>query len=212
MIYRDLHLLPDRAVFWAAESALIISDPHFGKASSFRRSGVPVPHGTTPRDLDRLTTLLEATSAARLIILGDFFHHRTGQCDRTMDLLAAWRRRHSGLKIQLVLGNHDRHSDLPPDDWQIDVFERPLPYGPYLLCHEPCRHEELYVLSGHLHPAVRLSDRTGHGLTVPCFYFGRDHAMLPAFGSFTGTATVRPQPGDRIFALADGEIIPLPVR
>src|SRR5690606_12228032 len=116
---------------------------------------------------------------------------------------------HGQLEIEIVLGNHDRHSALPPPEWAFKIEEKPVERGPFLFCHEPCRREGLYVLSGHIHPAVRLADATGHGLTVPCFYFGRDHAMLPAFGEFTGTARVRPEPGDAVFALADGEVIPL---
>jgi DNA ligase-associated metallophosphoesterase len=205
-----LQLLGDRAIFWPAESALIISDPHFGKAASFRHSGIPVPHGTTPADLARLNMLLSETGARRLTILGDFFHHHTGQCERTMALLSDWRAAHADLVIELIIGNHDRHSAPPPAEWQIQVENRPAARGPFLLCHEPCRHENLYILSGHIHPAVRLTDSTGHGLTVPCFYFGEHHAMLPAFGSFTGTARIHPQPGDAVYAVIDGEIIPIP--
>jgi hypothetical protein len=47
----------------------------------------------------------------------------------------------------------------------------------------------------------------GRALTLPCFYFGRDYALLPAFGEFTGTAVVRPRTGERVFVLAEGEII-----
>lgn len=205
----QLELLPDRALFWRKESALIISDPHFGKASSFRHMGIPVPHGTTPTDLARLTALLAQTAARRLIVLGDFFHHRTGQCERTMGLLSEWRSVQGNLDIEIVLGNHDRHSALPPQEWNVQIAEKPVERGPFLLCHEPCQRKGLYVLSGHIHPAIRLTDTTGHGLTVPCFYFGKDHAMLPAFGEFTGTARVRPTTGDVVFAVAEGEIIPL---
>lgn len=206
----SMHLLADRAIYWPAEATLMISDPHFGKASSFRQSGIPVPHGTTPTDLARLTALLVQTGARRLIVLGDFFHHHTGQCDRTMALLADWRTAHASLAIEVVIGNHDRHSAPPPRGWNIAIEQKPVERGPFLLCHEPCRHEALYVLSGHIHPAIRVNDpATGHGLTVPCFYFGQHHAMLPAFGSFTGTARVKPEPGDTVFALVDGEIIPL---
>jgi len=51
----------------------------------------------------------------------------------------------------------------------------------------------------------------GRALTLPCFYFGRDYALLPAFGEFTGTAVVRPRAGERVFVLAGDEIIAKPV-
>lgn len=205
----DLLLLPHRAAFWSSEKALFISDPHFGKASSFRSAGIPVPVGTTSADLHRLNQLLEMTGATRLIVLGDFFHHKSGQCDRTMALLSEWRRAHSGLVITIILGNHDRNSYLPPLEWEVEIHHEPLEYGPFLLCHEPCRHESLYVLSGHIHPGIRLRDRSGPHLMVPCFYFGADYGILPAFGSFTGTMQVVQNHGDAVFAIADDQVIPL---
>jgi len=44
-------------------------------------------------------------------------------------------------------------------------------------------------------------------IQLPCFYFGEKYAVLPAFGKFTGTYPVDPQPGDRIFALVSGNIM-----
>ncbi len=205
----ELVLLPDRAVFWPLQNALLISDPHFGKASSFRNAGIPVPVGTTPADLRRLNGLLEVTKATRLIVLGDFFHHRSGQCDRTMALLSEWRRTFSDLTITIILGNHDRHSHLPPPEWDVEIHDKPLPFAPFLLCHEPCQHEGLYVLSGHIHPGIRLRDPGGHYLTLPCFYFGADFGILPAFGSFTGMMQVTRNNGDAVFGIADDEVIPM---
>lgn len=208
----ELLLLPDRAVYWPRQHALIITDPHFGKASAFRHSGIPVPMGTTPADLARLTSLIAQTEAKQLIILGDFFHHRTGQCDRTMTLLAQWRQAHSSLNILLVMGNHDRSSDEPPPEWNIRLERRPVEFPPFLLCHEPCRKEGLFVLCGHVHPSVSLRDPIGHALRVPCYWFGSEAGMLPAFGGFTGSAKVHPVPGDQVFGIVEDQIIPIPVK
>ncbi|NNM27435.1 MAG: ligase-associated DNA damage response endonuclease PdeM [Phycisphaerales bacterium] len=59
------------------------------------------------------------------------------------------------------------------------------------------------VIAGHLHPGVRLHDidAGGGSLRCPCFVFGPRRALLPAFGSFTGLAIVRPRVDDRIFAV-----------
>ena len=42
---------------------------------------------------------------------------------------------------------------------------------------------------------------------LACFLFGEEVALLPAFGSFTGSAPVYPEPGDRAFVVADGEVL-----
>ncbi len=206
----NLELLGDRAVYWPRKETLIIADPHFGKPSAYRNAGIPVPIGTTADDLLRLNNILLSTAAKRLVVLGDFFHHRTGQCDHTMTALAQWRRSSTGLEVLIVMGNHDRSSDPPPLEWNVDYQRNPVEDGPFLFCHEPCRKANLFVLSGHIHPAVTLRDTIGPPLRVPCFLFSEDHALLPAFGGFTGTATVRPQPGDQVYGIANGSVIRIP--
>lgn len=43
-------------------------------------------------------------------------------------------------------------------------------------------------------------------MRLPCFHFGSRCGILPAFGSFTGTATPALEPGDRVFVVSDGEV------
>jgi hypothetical protein len=45
---------------------------------------------------------------------------------------------------------------------------------------------------------------------LPCFWFGAEVGLLPAFGGFTGSADVAPRGGDRVFVIADGEVIEVP--
>jgi hypothetical protein len=47
-------------------------------------------------------------------------------------------------------------------------------------------------------------------MRAACFYFSKNLALLPAFGSFTGTHPVSPRAGDRVFAVGDGRVIMLP--
>jgi metallophosphoesterase superfamily enzyme len=63
------------------------------------------------------------------------------------------------------------------------------------------------VLAGHIHPAISLSGPGGQHERLPCFLFGERIGLLPAFGGFTGGATVRPRRGDRVFALAGEEVV-----
>jgi len=51
--------------------------------------------------------------------------------------------------------------------------------------------------------AARLSLMWFQPKTTP----GPRVGVLPAFGAFTGAATVSPAPGDRVFALADEQVI-----
>jgi len=235
-----LWLLPERAVYWPGGGALIVADPHFGKAAAFRAGGIPVPGGTTAEMLRRLSAALDRTAAARLLVLGDLLHARSGRAPEMLAAVAAWRAARPGLRLTLIRGNHDSRAGDPPADWGVECLDAPVGEPPFVWLHKPPTSDQLpvsskqwplissqpdegksvpalatgnwqlvtgnYPVAGHVHPAVALSGN-GRTMTLPCFYFGHDYALLPAFGEFTGTAVVRPRAGERVFVLAGGEII-----
>ncbi len=205
----ELALLPERAVWWARTETLFIADPHFGKAATFRLAGLPVPERTHDEDLHRLGGLIERFSAKHLVILGDFFHARAGRSATTMLALAEWRRRHAGIRMRLVVGNHDRQAGRPPDEWNMEWAEGQSAFPPFSLIHEPMANPgaNAFVVAGHWHPSFRLSEGMGSGVRLPCFYFGRNLAVLPAFGNFTGTQAIAKRPGDRIFVTGPESVL-----
>ncbi len=188
---------------------MIIADLHLGKPAAFRKSGIGVPENTTTDDLARLDGLLEQNGGERLVILGDFFHATAGLQPEMLETVETWRGNRSSLEILLVLGNHDKHAGHPPSSWNIEIAENPRIDAPFLFCHEPQESSEQYVLSGHIHPAISLSEKFGGGIRAPCFCFGQRCAILPAFGSFTGMRNITPRKGDRIFAIGSGQVIAL---
>jgi DNA ligase-associated metallophosphoesterase len=202
-----LRLLAERAVWWERERTLIVADLHWGKAATFRASGIPIPAGTTEADLDRLSTAMTRTAARRLVILGDLFHARAGRVPRTLGTIAAWRAAYPDLEVLLVRGNHDRHAGDPPAELGFDVVNGPYPLAPFVLRHEPATSPDGYVLAGHLHPGVRLHGPGRQSVRLPCFAFGRNAALLPAFSAFTGTAEREPRDGDRVYIIAGDEVI-----
>ena len=214
-----LTLLAERAVFWPRRRTLLVADVHLGKAATFQHFGLAVPDGaeagTTQDDLRRLSHLIEKNEAARLVILGDLLHNRHGQADHILDLVRDWRARHLDLEITLVRGNHDRRAGDPPADWHITCVEQPWPDAPFCFRHEPATEIDApssscgYTLAGHIHPAVTLSGRGKLRERLPCFTFGPTSGLLPAFGSFTGGAAVRPKTGDRVFVIASDVVMPI---
>jgi uncharacterized protein len=195
-----LVLRPDRSLFWPRANALVIADPHFGKADAFRAAGVPVPGGPE-RTLERLAAAINDTAADRLVVLGDLWHSREGRTDRVAAELAAWRTERPWLHVELIRGNHDRAGP-PPHGWGEWTGEIARP--PFAFAHHPESSDAGYVLAGHLHPGVVLGRER---LRLPCFWFGPRVGVLPAFGDFTGSAGIGPAPGDRVFAAAGDEVI-----
>jgi DNA ligase-associated metallophosphoesterase len=209
-----LHLLPERAVWWPAAGVLLVADVHLGKAATFRRLGQPVPAGTTAVNLRRIEALVDRLAAPRLVVLGDFLHAREGLRASLVQAIAGWRARQPGLRCTVVEGNHDRRAGALPPGLQIESVPDPLCLGPFVLTHGDRRPEGMdggYRLAGHLHPAYVLRGRAGERLRLPCFLFGPDGAILPAFGEFTGQADVAPDPGDRVFVVGDGRVWPVPL-
>jgi uncharacterized protein len=201
-------LLPERAVFWPHGGTLVTADLHWGKAATFRSAGIPIPGGATGDDLARLDAALERTEARRLVVLGDLFHARAGRiASRTLTELREWRARRSALEILLVRGNHDRHAGDPPADLRINCVNDPAFVPPFVLRHQSASTAGGYTLAGHVHPGVVLVGPGRQRERLACFLFGRDVAILPAFGSFTGLGIVEPGPADRLFVIAGDEVV-----
>ena len=213
-----LAALPERALWHERSGTLYVADLHLGKSSAFRVAGIPVPE-TTARTLDRLLICLSTTGAERVVILGDFLHAPTGRTAAVMDAFAAWRTKHAQLNLVLIRGNHDERSGLLPDHWNIPVQSAPCAddHSPFVLAHMP---EELvdagFGLCGHIHPAISLSSIGGfagpHPRGAPCLWITDSHAVLPAFGDFTGGRRIALGDGDRAIVFIDGEVVAAPTR
>ena len=207
-----LQLLPQRAVWWAAEKAVLVADVHIGKAVSFRQLGVPVPQGTTTDTLDRLGALVNEFGVARMVFLGDLLHSRRAHAAATMQAFARWRERHSQLEMVLVRGNHDDRAGDPPAAFGVRCVDEPfvLPSAPRLaLCHHPRVRAGHYVLAGHTHPCIHVG-RGIDRLRLACFHIGADVGVLPAFGAFTGMHPIVREADDRVFVVADNRVHALP--
>jgi metallophosphoesterase superfamily enzyme len=75
--------------------------------------------------------------------------------------------------------------------------------------HEPCDEANgfRYTFSGHLHPAYVMQGTGKQRLRLPCFYFGQHCGILPAFGHFTGHASIDTSETDIVFVIAGKTII-----
>ena len=202
-------LLASKAVYWPARKMLVIADIHFGKAAAFRALGVPVPRGTTTQNLLALDTLLATYACEEIVFLGDFLHARAAHAAATVAAMLAWRARHRHVRLTVVRGNHDAHAGDPAAALGIGMVDEPHQVGKLSFCHHPDTVAPGYVLAGHVHPVYHLR-ADGEGLRLPCFLLGRQRAILPSFGAFTGGHAVRPAAGERVYVTADAAIFPLP--
>jgi DNA ligase-associated metallophosphoesterase len=203
-------LLGGPALWWPCQRTLIVADVHLGKGAAFRSAGVPVPAGTSNKDLQRLTQFLAETEAERLIILGDFLHSRTGRHPQVMDAVCQWRRSHEQIEVTLIVGNHDRSAGACPEEWKLDQIKGSVEIDGLFLSHFPDTPDCKPLIAGHIHPVCTLRDFDRSAVRVPCFVFDDQVGVLPAFGSFTGGHYVPARDRRRIFAIAGEIVIPLP--
>lgn len=210
-----LALLPDRAAWLPEHRTLLAADVHLGKSASFRAMGVPVPESVTGRDLERLSALLGATRAVRLIVLGDLVHDQTAMLDRTCDAVRAWRDGWAGVQIDLIPGNHDRKATAC-ERLGVRVAEPTVMLGGICLTHEPPvdqtegRGGGVPTLCGHLHPVVSVGPaRTPGRVRSACFWFAGATGILPAFGSFTGGCAMGTELPHAVFAAGERAVIPV---
>jgi DNA ligase-associated metallophosphoesterase len=201
-----LRLLPQCALFWPRMHMLLVADAHLGKAAAFRKGGIPVPSGTTSVNLEAIDRLVRDCGAKQLVFLGDLVHSATAR--RAMSAaFTEWRSRNAAIDIVLVRGNHDRRAGAIPADWRVTTVEEPHAIGPFAFCHAPAEIPGLYGIAGHTHPCVNLHGRGRERLRLPCFWFRRSYAVLPAFGAFTGMADVEPDETDRVYVVADDRVV-----
>ena len=197
---QQLWLSPDRCIFWEEEKSLIVSDLHFGKTGHFRKSGIGVPQSVYREDLQRLLAQIQYFQPRQLLIVGDLFHSRE---NKELALFQRWREDFPNLGVRLIKGNHD----ILHDDWYqaagIELSPERLQIGNFAFIHDitdgaspPC-----YSFSGHIHPGIRINGLGKQSLRFPCFYFGEEYAVLPAFSRFTGMASIYPAPGENVFAI-----------
>lgn len=201
---QSLQLLPQRALWWPAQRRLLVADVHLGKDQLFRQRGIGVPEGAVNSDLQRLQSLLQAFPSAILTVLGDLVHARPRSTDRWVLQLHDWLTQIGPARVEVVLGNHDRHMANLLEQWQIAHHAR-LDVAGLQLRHAP---DELSAagIAGHLHPGTRLR-AAGQSLRLPVFWQRGEQLVLPAFGRFTGLMDVRRadchHAGQRLFVVQD---------
>ena len=85
---------------------LLIADVHAGKASHFRNNGIPLSTDYLLNDLHTIQTLQQRLNATKICFLGDLYHTLSNEenllTDQFLNDLES--------EIELVIGNHDRHS------------------------------------------------------------------------------------------------------
>lgn len=225
-----------RAVWLAEDRTLLVADLHLGYAWAHRSAGNLIPIAHRADALDRLNHLIDVYAPQRVVLLGDIVHDAV----EVDPLGAELRRLHSeiGSRTALVAiaGNHDRRLAALISSLGLDLpLQRELqlhahrcihgdgPEGPAALAELATAHDRNgFVVCGHEHPAITLSDQIASHAKCPCFVIGDGLLMLPAFSEWAAGNNLRR--GDflspylraarlrTITAIVAGKLLDLPVK
>ena len=185
------------------ESALILSDLHYGVEAEMLRGGVWVPNRSTGRT-EKVLKLIKQTKSKRLILLGDVKHqvpHNSKQ-QRT-DLEQFFMAVNRVAKVEIVPGNHDGGlEDIIPSDVKFHksdgfvIEEIGLVHG-HAWPSQEVMNSKILVM-GHEHPALSFRDRLDKLHSEPCWLRAPmlEHErydkvpeqliLMPAFGELAG--------------------------
>ena len=184
---QNLVLTNQRALFWDQQNALVLSDLHIGKSATFRKNGIPISQSVLIEDLKRLKVLIDHFKAEKLIIVGDLFH---AEFNQDIDYFKDWLLQFDNLKLQLIIGNHDRLSATLYEDFNIEIFKPSLKLSPFTFVHNLDEIEDnAFYISGHIHPGYVLKGKGKQFIKLPCYQVFDNHIVLPAFSKFTGLNT-----------------------
>lgn len=202
-----LDLLPEKAVWISEWKVLLISDLHFGKASHFRKSGIPISEKVHDQDYQMLASLISKYSPKQVYFLGDLFHSSwNGEWEKLLSFLGHF----PTTSFHLVIGNHDILPTTKYQDSLLKVHTQPITLGDLLLSHEPTPPPEGFLtICGHIHPGILLKGRAKQRVRIPCFHYSGNILVLPSFGNFTGLALINGQKNDLIWGIAEDRLIPI---
>jgi uncharacterized protein len=197
-------LCPEKCMIRQSDNSLIIADLHFGKSNHFRKAGIAVPNIIALEEIKQFIGVVEKYNVDKVIFLGDLFH---SSHNVSVDLLHQVLENEEHRKFVLVEGNHDIMRKEVYSKIGIEVVDEIREENGLLFTHEPKKVEGYYNIYGHIHPGVNLVSKGKQSMRLPCFYIAEDHAILPAFGLFTGLAMVKKGENSKVYVVAEEQVI-----
>lgn len=209
LLGEKIWLHPDKVLFLPNYKLLVVADLHLGKATHFRKAGLPVSTFVGSSDLDRLQCIIDELQPKELLFLGDVFH---SEYNSEWELITSFCAKNKQVQFSLTLGNHDVLPATVYRDIGWKVHPKEVTYGPLSFCHEP--NENLpFAIVGHLHPGFHLKGHGKQKILLPCFHLKKNQLLMPSFGFFTGAVPQKLTHHDTIYAIADREVFEInPIR
>ena len=198
---------PLGVLFWEEKSMLLISDVHLGKVSHFRKFGAAVPQKAIHKNFVMMDEAIGHFQPETVVFMGDLFH---SSLNKEWQLFEKWSSTVRS-KIILVVGNHDIISPIKYEEIGIKVTSE-IMLDTFLLTHHPEEREGFFNFCGHIHPAIRLTGLGRQSVRLRCFFKSERQMLLPAFGEFTGSHTLKAEKDCEVYALLGDTVLSVPFK
>lgn len=199
-----LTLTNQRALYWEKEKTLVVSDLHIGKTAHFRKAGIPISSAILHNDLKRLQSLIDHFAVQTILVVGDLFH---AENNTDIDQFQSFIKNNSSVSFELIKGNHDRLKDSIYEAMGIVIFKTHKDVGAFRFVHDEhhCG-DQIFCISGHIHPGVTIKGRGKVFIKLPCFEVSEQRLILPAFSEFTGLNTKRSVADSTCYGFTDKSV------
>ena len=167
-------------LWWADKRLLCVSDMHLGKSSRFaRREGGLLPPFETHETLARLADEVARLNPETVVCLGDSFDDLQALDEVEEADLKTLTAMIAGREWIWIEGNHEAG---PTEISGTHLKE--YAKGSIVFRHIYETSDQSQI-SGHYHPKGRIA-AGGTARSAPCFVVDQTHAIMPAFGTYTG--------------------------
>jgi putative SbcD/Mre11-related phosphoesterase len=225
-VFEDAFITADLALHLPEERTVVVADLHIGYESALEAEGIHIPRVQTRAIIDALSRLITKHEPDRLVVLGDLKHEFSRNLGQEMrDVRSLLDSISDRVDVVLVKGNHDNYLENIVSRVQIPVVNQYKAAGlTFVHGHVPCPDRPLVI--GHEHPSIKIVDRVGAYLKMPCHALLREERILvlPAYSPLaSGTDLTGISPsnclspilketnigGAEIFACSDIGLLPL---
>ncbi len=172
----------DAALYWPAQSAMLVADLHLEKGSSYAaRYSQMLPPYDSLDTLRSLSILIAQYAPKSIYCLGDNFHDNGGEARLSSGAADLLRQLTSQVDWCWIVGNHDP---------ELAALFGGRVAGEVTLSDITLRHaaDLSWVgaeITGHYHPKYRVK-MLGRTISRRCFVANQRKLIMPAFGAFTG--------------------------
>ncbi|MBI0584216.1 MAG: metallophosphoesterase [Methanomassiliicoccus sp.] len=165
------------------ERTVVVADLHIGYESALEAEGIHIPRVQTRTVKESLSRLIDRYEPDRLVVLGDLKHEFSRNLGQEMrDVRSVLDSVSDRVDVVLVKGNHDNYLENIVSPLQVPVVGQYRADGiTFVHGHLPCADRPLVM--GHEHPSIKIVDRVGAYLKMPCHVLLREERVLvlPAY-------------------------------